>query len=216
MLIRFFFAGCLALGWLAVTNSPSFAQTASSDREIRTLRLDTNAAITKSKSAVDCELTAAIVDLCSLHAELVIHGRFATSGVLAGARARIASRLNDLERDLEKGLEKSAESDSMDSEKYAQLRMKERLMTQHIRITGAQLGGPAYEGLALTGNFAPGDDWGNELINLIRQTIDPGNWQGNGGEAVIAYWQPSRVLVVSASMLTHDKIESLLIGLRRK
>ncbi len=214
MLIRFFIAGCFALGSLAVTNSPSFAQSASTDREIRTLRMDTNAAITKSKSAVDGELTAAIIDLCLLHAELVIHGRFATSGVLAGARARIASRLNDMQRDLDKSLEKSAGAESMDAEKYGQLRFKERLMTQHIRITGAQLGGPAYEGLVLTGNFAPGDDWGNELINLIRQTIEPDNWSGSGGEAVIAYWQPSRVLVISASMLTHDKIEALLTGLR--
>jgi len=208
MLIRIFWAGCFALLSSAVAFGPVRAQPV--DRDIRELRLDTNAAITRSKSAVDGELTAAIVDLCSLHLELVRHERFASSLVLAGARARIASRLEDMKRDLEK----SGSPESMDLDKYGQSRLRERLMAGHIRFSGAWMVGPAIEGLALAGNFAPNDAWAADLINLIQQTINPDTWQSNGGDSVIAFWAPTQSLVVSANMLTHDRIEALLIGLR--
>lgn len=183
-------------------------------RSIRDLRLDTAAAIEKSRHADRHRTTAVIVDLCSLHDELVVHPDFAASTVLTGCRARIAGRLADMKRELQK------QTGRLDGTKLAgdsgggESALAGYLVGRHLRIGGWLAGGPGGQTWWMAGSFAPGDEHAVELINLIQTTIHPDRWRVNGGEASIGYWSPGLALVVTADQLTQERIESLLIGLR--
>lgn len=182
-------------------------------RTVRELRLDTAAALEKVKSDDPAAWTPGILDLCRLHEELVIHPQFRSSGVLTGCRARIASRLNDLVRALRK-LSRPDLPDSRETTSATGTRYYRDMVDRQLRLAGSLSGGPLGQGWIMAGHFAPGDDHSDELIQLIQQTIDPDQWRNNGGEASISYWQPAGALVVTASQLTQERIETLLIGLR--
>jgi hypothetical protein len=81
--------------------------------------------------------------------------------------------------------------------------------------TGQLTGGPSQLFNYAGGRFAPPWDHGPELVALIENTISPANWRSNGGPNSIHYFQPLRVLVISASQRTHDDTLHLLEQLRR-
>ena len=54
------------------------------------------------------------------------------------------------------------------------------------------------------------DDYGEDLVELIQQTIVPSSWDVNGGPGSIYYWRPGRALVISASGEVHDQIADVL------
>ena len=58
-------------------------------------------------------------------------------------------------------------------------------------------------------------DYGEDLAELIQQTIVPSSWDVNGGPGSIYYWQPGRALVISASGEVHDQIADVLEQLER-
>lgn len=65
------------------------------------------------------------------------------------------------------------------------------------------------------GNSAgPFCDHGPELVRLIESTINPDFWRVNGGNGVIHYYQPLRILVVSGTSQVHDDLTGLLRTLR--
>jgi hypothetical protein len=192
---------------------------------IRDLRLDTDAVFDHLRTATGGARTAAILDLCCLHDRVVFHPQFPKYSKLVSLRARIVSELRDVIRDLERVQEKSGEalpaaglaglnSDGQRISPDAAGMVAAWYARRELRGAGQSLGGPAAWGYQLSGFFAPGDDYGFELVNLIVQTINPDRWQTASGDATINYWQPARVLVVSADMDTHDRLEALLIGLR--
>lgn len=210
---------CLTL----VSVAPGWAQ----EPAIRDLRLDTNAVFDHLREARDAARTAAILDLCCLHDRVVFHPRFPKYGMLVSLRARIVSELREVTRELERdgtGSPRHSNAsgsgpDAIGGEGRGPSPGEAGLLAEwyarrEMRIVGQSVGGPAAWGYQLSGFFAPGDDHGVDLVNLIVQTVNPDRWQTAGGDATINYWQPARVLVVSADMDTHDRLESLLIGLR--
>ncbi len=78
---------------------------------------------------------------------------------------------------------------------------------------GAASGGPN-QLFDYAGQLGPPWDHGEELVDLIVNTIDPSFWRRNGGTGSIHYYQPSRVLVVSAPQQGHDEASDLLNRLR--
>lgn len=76
-------------------------------------------------------------------------------------------------------------------------------------------GGPVQVWSHVGGNFAPPWDHGPELVALIESTIDPQSWKRNGGEGVIHYYRPLRILVVAASSSVQDDVNNTLRNLRR-
>ena len=64
------------------------------------------------------------------------------------------------------------------------------------------------------GRFAPPWDHGEELVDLIVNTLDPSVWRRNGGTASIQYFRPLRVLVLHAPMQSHGDTTDLLNKLR--
>ncbi len=223
---RFVRIGCLAAlaATICLTHEPGSAAVGQ-EPAIRDLRLDTDAVFDHLRVATDGARTAAILDLCCLHDRVVFHPQFPKYSKLVSLRARIVSELREVNRELERGLEKSGlhlpaaslpglSGDGQRISPGAAGLVAEWYARRELRGAGQSLGGPAAWGYQLSGFFAPGDDYGFELVNLIVQTINPERWRTSGGDATINYWQPARVLVVSADMDTHDRLEALLTGLR--
>ncbi len=69
------------------------------------------------------------------------------------------------------------------------------------------------------GNFGnPGtanNDYGQQLVELIQQTIAPASWDVNGGPGTIYYWRPGRALVIRQTQHVHDDLGGVLRQLRR-
>ena len=75
-------------------------------------------------------------------------------------------------------------------------------------------GGPDRIFYLIGGHLAPPWDHGQDLVDLITTVIHPNSWRNNGGNASIHYYQPSRVLVIHASLQGHNETSNLLEKLR--
>jgi hypothetical protein len=58
-------------------------------------------------------------------------------------------------------------------------------------------------------------DHGKELVELIQKTIAPDTWDVNGGNGVIVYYAPLKVLVVSQTDDVHGFVGGLMGALRK-
>lgn len=56
---------------------------------------------------------------------------------------------------------------------------------------------------------------GDELVELIRATVDPDSWDVNGGDGVIIYYSPLKVLVIRQTGEVHGHVGDVLGGLRQ-
>ncbi len=88
-------------------------------------------------------------------------------------------------------------------------------MERDIYAMSKFTGGPVQVWSHVGGNFAPPWDHGPELVALIESTIDPQSWKTNGGDGVIHYYRPLRILVVTASSSVQDDLTNMLRNLRR-
>lgn len=103
---------------------------------------------------------------------------------------------------------KSKRETSVDNELYTS-------MYSSANSLGNLTGGPSQMFGYLSANYAPPWDHGEELIDLIQNTIDPKFWQRNGGAGIIHYYRPSRIIVVGATAKIHDDMTDMLRNLRR-
>ena len=228
-----------ALGTGGSVNWPEDA-TASAGRSVRELREDSESLIKKSKGVTDPpQFTATIFDLCYLHREIVAHEKFGTSPQLDSVRARIAIRLKAIAKALKRdlldqtsavGSDRKLKPDTNDvlirdrntgdSACYATNRQAagsreiNQKSLEQAYFCDFITGGPAQYLAYLPGSFAPPWDHGQDLINLIETTIQPDFWVRNGGNGVIHYYQPLRILVVSGSAQVHFELTDLLGRMR--
>lgn len=216
----------LSVGW-------SFAQTndesTNADRPIPEMRKDMKAFIKRSKSRDEVEKNAAIVDLCVLHRQVVSDSRFEENPSLVNLRAQIANRLKKCQQDIELALlraqrdaDKKAKAsndnvaDSMLLDAEMEMNLDYELaeeLSQQLHVAGQLIGGPSQVFSYANGNFGPGN--AQDLIRLIETTIDPGSWRTNGGNGRMFFYQPACALVVSASMMTQDRMYDLLRQMRQ-
>jgi hypothetical protein len=78
---------------------------------------------------------------------------------------------------------------------------------------GAGMGGMGMGGFG--GGPMANDDAGEELVELIQQTIAPTTWDVNGGPGSIYYWRPGRCIVVRQMGDVHDQVGNLLEQMQR-
>lgn len=76
---------------------------------------------------------------------------------------------------------------------------------------GGMMGGAGM----MAGGFGGGppganDDDGEQLVELIQQTISPKSWDVNGGPGSIYYWRPGRAIVVRQTGEVHGRIGNVL------
>jgi hypothetical protein len=84
-----------------------------------------------------------------------------------------------------------------------------------LHLLNQVAGGPISMWGYVGGNFGGLPDYGPDLVRLIETTIDPDFWRSNGGSGVIYYYQPLRILVVSATTQIHDEMTDLLRTMRQ-
>ncbi len=87
-------------------------------------------------------------------------------------------------------------------------------MTRDMETLSRLTGGPLHIWNHVGGNFAPPWDHGPELVALIESTIAPESWKRNGGDGVIHYYRPLRILVITASSSVQDDTTQMLRNLR--
>lgn len=87
----------------------------------------------------------------------------------------------------------------------------------------AQFGGAMNGGLAGAAGAGAGNDAhaqrtqesGEQLVELIQNTIHPDSWEVNGGSGRIMYWNQSGNLIIRQTDANHEEIQNLLDQLRR-
>jgi hypothetical protein len=156
--------------------------------------------------------------MCALHGEIVRDSRFATSDTLAEYRVRLWSRLKRAEGDLKRELARTARAGNRsnadqpvpadpDSQAVAES------LASSLSLLDQSQGGPGYL-LGFGGRAVP-PDHGQELVELIEQTINPAFWDTNGGPGTIVYYAPLKCIVVRATSEVHGNIGGLVGGLRK-
>jgi len=84
---------------------------------------------------------------------------------------------------------------------------------------GAGMGGPMMGGMFNRGMMGGGpmqnDDNGQQLVELIQQTIAPSTWDVNGGTGTIYYWRPGRAIVVRQQEEIHRQIGDVIQQLEK-
>ncbi len=209
--------------------------TVDSGKPIGEYRRDVKAFIQNSKENDDRSIRlGSIVDLCLLHDQIVNDPRFQTNGQLQGFRAIAADRLkkcrkqfelemvraeraaakqhetvrpaSERDRSRDDGLFRQSSTQSeLDFETYNRWLIEDMYSITQIS------GGPILVWNHVGGNYSgPLCDYGPDLVRLIETTIDPDSWRSNGGAGVIYYYQPLRILVVSASSRVHDDLTDML------
>ncbi len=212
--------------FLLITESPAQAVAEHRDVDRRTIgdfRRDLKTFMKLSKSQDAQTQRNAVFNLCALHHEVVSDSRFHTSQRIQGFRVVAANRLKGFVKEQSREFkEQNLEADTQSGdtiqavdEHQAENEAIFQSALESYELLGHLSGGPAqvfdYAGGRMGG--APWDN-GQQLVDLIQNTIDPAFWRDNGGSGAIHYYQPSRVLVISASQRIHDLTEDLLWKLR--
>ncbi len=77
----------------------------------------------------------------------------------------------------------------------------------------AQVAAPGQPGQP-PGNVQPPIDHGQELLELIQDTIAPTTWDVRGGNGVVRYWAPGHALVIRQTGDVHEQLGRLLMDMR--
>ena len=230
--LLFFFIAALAIFMLPAT-AWSAQETADKNltnetpRPIGDIRRDMEVIAKRSKNKDDQdEQVAGAIDLCILHHEIVTDPRFQTNDRLKSFRAITATRLKNVKKEVELALKRQARAEKKSKRiKHAQASNAQdqannsgdgdemsyatyhEILANEFESMSQFTGGPirlwSYAG-------GPQCDYGEDLVDLITSTIDPDFWRTSGGEGVIEYYQPLRIIVVSGTAQAQDEITDLL------
>ena len=196
-------------------------------KKVADYRKDLKTFVKRSKSKDEAIRFGAVINLCLLHTEIVEDERFESNQQLQGFRAIASDRLNKCRKEIElemlradraakkKGGQRSNEPEPSEAkEGETPYQLYQKIIAQDMQAIVSITGGPLNL-WQYTGNPAgPLCDYGPDLVNLIETTINPDFWRRNGGNGIIEYYQPLRIIVVGASSQIHNEISDLLSTLR--
>jgi hypothetical protein len=200
-------------------------------RRFHEIGRDISAAMQREAAAKDLvERTAAVKQLTDLFTEVDRDARTPTSPTLLEYRGRVRSRLVNVQTELKHKLAREYKRAKAKGQ-YANdtpadllalaANAEQRELAQHVAaqvsLASYSMGGPARVFESAGGAFGGGiviDDNGEELVELIQNTISPRVWEVNGGPCTIVYYRPLMCLVVRATGTTHGDVGGLLEGLR--
>lgn len=204
-------------------------------RAIGDIRRDMEAFIKRSKNADGPDEKAeAAVELCILHHQIVTDPRFGQADRLTSFRAITATRLKKIKKEIELVLKRQAraEKKSKRSKHAAASETHQQKIQAKADAASGEMTFETYHEIVagevesmsqFTGgplrlwSYAGGAqcDYGPDLVDLITNTIDPDFWESNGGEGVIEYYQPLRIIVVGGTTQVQNDITDMLRLLRR-
>lgn len=190
-------------------------------RPFHEIQADMRAFLRRESVAQDeSDKVAAILDLCALYEELKRDPRLAESPTLETYRLKIRSRLISFQSKLEKRQARAErlarrQGDSFDPVLMQQAGRTTSDLAIQISLVGQTLGGPAQVFSQAGGAYGGGvGDYGDDLVNLIENTIAPEFWDTVGGPGTIMYYRPLYALVVRATSEVHHSIGGTLGALR--
>lgn len=162
----------------------------------------------------DEHLEASVEELLFVHQELRDDEQMAGSQ-REYYRAKVESRLQQLSMQLKKRISRNKRLAK--SNPPPQVRLPKDTAEQlGQRVAGGAPPIPPLGSGALGGRRRqPSDDYGQQLVDLIQETIAPSTWDVNGGLGTIYYWRPGRALVVRQTGEVHEKMGGVLGQLRR-
>lgn len=166
---------------------------------------------------------AAIEDMCLLYDALLHDPRLERSEALTGYKSRLHGQLtktmNRIKADSKKKSQKEkgegsvvksvpfqAPAESMDEDGF---------QDALPYLTAGGGGGAHFYSFVGSGYGGAAGDNGDELVDLIQNTIRPEFWDVNGGPGKIVFYRPLNVLVIRATSEIHGELSTGLDELRR-
>ena len=205
---------CLAV-WGA---EKSAAEAQAEPRPFHAIQAEISDLLKREAQAKEPAARAGIIQrMCELHGEILRDERYATSDTLADYRIRLWSRLRRVQADLKRQVARAESRDDVPSAPADQVTDEATLAAADSLATSLSMldqsqGGPGYL-LGFGGRAVP-PDFGQDLVDLIEQTINPAFWDTNGGPGTIVYYAPLRCIVVRATSEVHGNVGGLIGGLR--
>jgi hypothetical protein len=212
-----FLVVCLA----ALGAEPAESESKSEPRPFHAIQAEISDLLRREAQAKEPSAQTGIVRrMCELHGEILRDARYAKSDTLAEYRVRLWSRLRRVQADLKQQIARSAEkNDKQAADDYATLAAADSTsvaaadsLAESLAMLDQSQGGPGYL-LGFGGRAVPAD-YGQDLVDLIEQTINPAFWDTNGGPGTIVYYAPLRCIVVRATSEVHGNVGGLVGGLR--
>ena len=173
-----------------------------------------------AKEEIECQQAA--IELLSVYEELFGDTQL-PEDTQSTLRTLVRCRLKSLSQTLsvynkKRGdvQRKAAIAQSRAAKRPANLSLPDGKAVAEGQAFGAQRGkNPVDDNWFGTGSSNNNADCGEDLVELIQNTIRRPTWQANGGNASIYYYRQLRALVVSQTQEGHEEIERLLEALRR-
>lgn len=210
------FCGLLVSGLVAdeVASSRSRAHP-SQARTLTKWTKDVRAALRREALAPQAaEKIDAIRSLIEMHNAIVQDARYATSPLLQQNEARLRVRLRKTADLIEQQIPQIKPGEVVTV--ALPRRGAQQPLAQRFGAGPIGAGANAGAGRQALGRVLGGvaRDVGQELVELIEQTVAPGAWQVNGGIGTIYYFAPRQALVISAPLEVHEQAADLLNQLR--
>ncbi len=174
-----------------------------------------HAAMRRWAKATDHEAEAAARELLDIYRAIQQDTRMARSQ-RETLRLTVRARLDQLSTQIGKQIAKDKTASKSDSPIKSVKSVAADQGKQSSAVL-AQMGGAAGGGVG--GGAAAAQnanaDAGQQLVDLIQNTISPKSWDVNGGACTIYYWQPQHAIVVRATGDIHDDLSDTLEQLNR-
>jgi hypothetical protein len=180
-------------------------------RSLTSYRVDISAALKgESLAQTTSEKAQWAHRLIAIHSEITSDPRFAENEWLQNQRGKVWSRLLQIRDELKRYLAKQKRIPL--SPQLQESREISDILAAHYDFSGQMAGGPTL--MMARGGGAISLDYGDELVELIQNTINPATWDVNGGQGTIVYYRPCMALVVRASSSVHEELGGLLGEIR--
>jgi hypothetical protein len=199
---------------LAVVGQSS--DSAREPREIHVIRREVSDLLrAESNAATDAERGRTVRRLAEVYLEIVGDERFTSHPTLQQQRNKVWTRLTRIRDELKRrrGSEARTPREPSPDDEQGQHELAGSLAA-HLHLASQTMGGPSAVFAEAAGGGAIVDDYSEELIDLITNTINPSHWNINGGPGSIAYYRPAMALVVRASSEVQGRVGDVVGGLR--
>ena len=181
------------------------APAAPAPRTGRELADAAHASLRKWAKASDKDADAAARDLLAIYRELQQDSKLARSQ-RESLRITVRGRLDQLCTQITKRIVKDKATAKSDANVKSVAATTNQRPLAGVGMNPAGSAGFGGGGAAQNANA----DNGQQLVDLIQNTILPKSWDVNGGNGSIYYWQQQHAIVVRATGEVHDEISDTL------
>lgn len=221
----------MATWWMALVASfalPAAEQTgqpAATARSGRELMAACRGALQRWARVGDADATVAAIELLGLYRELQQDTGLAVAqreGLRLVVRRRLLALAEQIERQAAARRREKAAAAGADAQVPPSIQAGQQTAALAQQAAWPGMGPGMMPGGLGAGMMGPMGgaanqpaDAGEQLVELIRQTIAPDMWLEMGGPGSMYYWLPGRALVVRQTDEVHEQIADLLRQLRR-